>query len=76
MNSVGELYAFIVQRKRYWLLPILVPILALHALVTASKTLTRPFQAVGAVSPALLRKLHGSLVVTWTRSHSLHSRHT
>ena len=42
-NFVGELWTFIRQKKKYWLIPVIVVILLLGLLVFLSGTAAAPF---------------------------------
>lgn len=74
MSFPGELYEFIRERKHYWLLPVLIPILVFHELLNASKNIMGGFQNLRSVSPSSSSKLHNGLVVTWSRLYLRHSR--
>jgi hypothetical protein len=75
MTSLGELYEFIRRRKRYWLLPFFIPILAFYALVIASKAVMNALQNLPSAGSVLFRKSQSGLVVNWARTHLRYSRH-
>jgi hypothetical protein len=76
MTSLGELYEFIRRRKRYWLLPFFIPILAFYALVMASKAVMNALQNLPSAWSVLFRKTQNGLAVTWARAHLRYSRHS
>jgi hypothetical protein len=42
-SLIGELWAFMRQNKKYWLMPIIIALLAIGALVFLSGTAAAPF---------------------------------
>ena len=73
MSIFGELFDYIRARKRYWLLPVLIPTVVVHGLMAASKTVIRALQSLRPVTPAPSRKLEGGFVAAWSRPHLRHS---
>jgi Family of unknown function (DUF5989) len=74
MSLFGELQDYIREYKRYWLLPVLIPILIVHGLIVGFKSVIRALQSLGSAAPALSRKLHGGFVTAWARLPLRHSR--
>ena len=76
MTSPGELIEFIRPRRRYWLLPFFIPVLAVYSVPFASKAVAGALQRLPPVGTALFGKLHTDLVIGWARAHLRYSRHT
>jgi hypothetical protein len=67
-------YDYIRARKRYWLLPVLIPALLVHGCVVASRNVMRAMQRLEFRLPALSRKLQSAFAAAWVPPHLRHSR--
>jgi hypothetical protein len=65
MSFLGELSKFILVRKNYWLLPVLIPILVSRGLLTSPKVGLKFFRGIASFCEALLRRWRGKRPGTW-----------
>ena len=74
MTVFGELYGYIRERKRYRLLPVLIPVLVVHGLIVASQGVIQALQSLQSVASALSSKFSSGFAAAWARPHLRHSR--